>query len=180
MRPSTSAATVGAGFLLLVAWLASAVGVPEAPPPPPRGQEPSSSTQLAQLREDVQRQSARLRQRLASAPAPGPTDRNPFRFAPRPAPRGSVPPAPAAEPEAMPAPIPESPPEPLLVLIGIAERRQIDGVVRTAIISGGADDLHLVTDGEQFAGAYRVRAVGADVVELERIATGEIFRLRLQ
>ena len=178
MRPSTSAASVGVGVLLLLAWLASAVGVPDTPQPPPRQAEPSSSAQLAALRADVERQSSRLRERLADAPAPVPADRNPFRFASRAAPAAHVRATSVAVPE--PDVVESTPPEAMLVLIGIAEQKQNDALVRTAIISGAADDLFLVTEGQEFAGLYRVRSVSAGAVELEHIATGEIRRLHLQ
>lgn len=181
MRPSSTAASVGLGVLLLVAWLASALSMPDAPQAPPRDPAPSSSAHLSELRAGVQMQAERLRERLASAPAPGAATRNPFRFAPRPAPRHTIRAAAVLEPDAAPSDIADAaPPEPVLMLIGVAERRHDDGVVRTAIISRGADDLHLVTTGEEFAGGYRVRAVGAAEVELERVSTGEIVRLRLQ
>lgn len=178
MRPSTSAASVGVGVLLLLAWLASAVGVPDAPPPPPEQAEPAGSARLAALRADVEKQSSRLRERLAAAPAPVPPDRNPFRFASRPVHAERVRAASVAPPE--PDVVGSTQPEAVLVLIGIAERRQNDALVRTAIISGAADDLLLVTEGQEVAGAYRVRSVSATAVELEHIATGEIRRLYLQ
>jgi hypothetical protein len=53
-------------------------------------------------------------------------------------------------------------------------------VTRTAILAGAGDELYLVTEGEEVAGLYRVRAIGAEAVELERLGTGATRRLHLK
>jgi hypothetical protein len=178
MRPTTTAASVGIGCLLL-AWLASAVGISRVPPRPRPSEAPSESRQLEALRADVQAQSARLRERLSSAPAPRPAERNPFAFANRDAGRPRLQPV-APAPGAYAEPTAPEPAETVLVLIGIAERTTPDGMVRTAILAGAADHLHLVIEGEEVAGVYRVRAIGADSVELAHAASGAVRRLHLK
>src|SRR3954467_15680581 len=114
MKPTRAAAYV-IGGMLLAAWLASAGAIlrPSIPSLPSRSPE---SIQLDALASGVQSQALRLRQRLAVAPAPRSTIRNPFEFVvlrPRvPVSRKPIEPA---------APVIDAPPEPNLVLIGLAE-----------------------------------------------------------
>jgi hypothetical protein len=176
MEPRTAAASVGFGILLL-AWLASAVSEPR-PRIERRTAPVAESAQLDRLRADLEIQGARLRTRLAAAPIPKAPNRNPFTFGRRDVP---LPPATtaaataAAQPE-LPDPVPT---EPELVLIGIAERSAGEVMVRTAILAGAGDELHLVVEGEEVAG-YRVRAISIDVVELERLGTGTVRRIHLR
>lgn len=178
MSPSSTAASVGVGVLLL-AWLASALNAPAPQRQPRSSPEPSKHEQLSELRADVRMQASRLRERLAEAPAPAPAARNPFRFAPRPAPARAVHAA-QAEPERQVLDPDPPPSEPALALAGVAEHRKEDALVRTAIITGLADELYLAAEGDEIAGIYRVRAITASAVELEHIATGAIRRLQLQ
>jgi len=112
------AAYLGGGCLL-AAWLASAASTSRqaaVEPPPPSAPATSNTEALAA---GVQAQAARLRQRIAGAPAPAAPARNPFVFAareltaPRLAPRKTEP-APATD-----APVPA---EPQFALVGVAER----------------------------------------------------------
>jgi hypothetical protein len=168
MKPTRAAAYV-IGGMLLAAWLASAAGIvsPSIPPLPSRSPE---SVQLDALASGVQSQALRLRQRLAVAPAPRSTIRNPFEFVvlrPRiPVSRKPIEPA---------APVVDAPPEPNLVLIGLAE----DGSTRTAMIESG-DDLVMVTEGETVVARYRVVKIGADAIELVDLVTGTTRRLFLK
>jgi hypothetical protein len=178
MEPRTAAASVGFGILLL-AWLASALSEPR-PPVVRRPAPAAEGAQLERLRTDVETQAARLPTRLAAPPVPNAPDRNPFAFGrrdlspARPAP-------PVAEAQLLPFDVPEPlPVEPILVLIGVAERASADGVIRTAILAGAGDELHLVTEGEEVAGLYRVRAISADAVELETLGSTTVRRLHLK
>ena len=168
----TRAAAYLVGGILLAAWLASAAGVtmrPRAVPLPRRSPE---AIQLDAVASDVQSQAARLRERLAAAPAlPAPV-RNPFAFAER-----EVPPPPPK-----PQPVTETPAfiqrliaEPELVLLGVAQ----EGAVRTAMIQSG-DELLMVTEGQGVTARYRVAKVGADAVELLDLTTGATRRLYLK
>ena len=173
---SASRVAAWIGFTgLLGAWLASAAGLPRtAPYRPP--QRPADAVTLDQLASNVQGQTVRLRTRLASAPAPTTLTRNPFTFPvqqPTRAPR-------IAPPPAMPGiqPVPE--PEPQLELIGIAADSGTGTLVRTAMISGPANELMMVTSGQRILGIYDIVSVGADAIELKHLATGAVRRLALR
>lgn len=162
---------------LAAAWLASAAGVIGQPPtrrPPVR---PQLSAETEAISFDVQAQAARLRQRLATAPAPHPV-RNPFTFEAR----QSMPKRTAAPSAGLPPPAPPiAPPDidPVLTLIGVAEDSEETGVVRTAMIVGVGDELFLVRVG-QSVGRYQVVAIGADAVELKDSASDRVRRLGLR
>ncbi|CAN5809761.1 hypothetical protein BH24ACI5_BH24ACI5_02590 [soil metagenome] len=160
-------------------WLASAAGVTrEARVARATPRQPDAA-QFDALAADVQAQAGRLRQRLAQAPAPREAERNPFRFAQRPGPTIRRADAHAASPPGMPFRPPDVR-EPALQLIGVAENNTQDGVVRTAIITGGHNDLMMVTAGQRILGRYDIVAVGADAVELKDVQTGAVRRLMLQ
>jgi len=169
-------ATTYAGVAsVLVTWLASASGVP-APPDqrPPQARAAISSTQA--LADDVQAQTARLRGRLAAAPAPRAPLRNPFAFAER-APR------PVRAPEALRANVDTAPTvaaEPPLQLAGIAEQETAGTTVRTAMITADSDELFMLIVGDSLGGRYRVTAIGSEAVELSDLVTGGTRRLALR
>jgi len=171
------AAGILGGALLLAAWLSSAAGLmrqePDAAPPADR-EKPDDTVSLAA---EVQAQTLRLRNRLASAPAPHEPFRNPFAFSSRPAAERRELAPPAAD-----APAPElGPPlEPAIELIGVAEKETPKGLARTAIISALSGELFLVKEGETLAARYRVGAVSADAVELNDLQTGTVRRLALR
>jgi hypothetical protein len=123
----------------------------------------------------VQSQAARLRQRLAGAPALQPSVRNPFTFAEH----ESVAASPSAvfPRAAQPAPVTLNglAPDPELALLGVAE----EGETRTAVIQSG-DELLMATEGEILADRYRVVKVGAEGVELVDLGTGVTRRLFLR
>ena len=172
------AAGILGGALLLAAWLSSAAGLmrqtPEAALPAER-ERPDDTVTLA---EEVQAQTLRLKNRLASAPTPHEPFRNPFAFSSRTAPERKEAAAPAAEEG--PAPELGPPLEPAIELIGIAEKETAKGPARTAIISALSGELFLVTEGETLAARYRVGPVSADAVELNDLLTGTVRRLALR
>jgi hypothetical protein len=114
--------------------------------------------------------------RLASERPPRTTPeplsfRNPFEFAPRRLPSTSPPSSAVLAP---PAQVPPAiPPSVVLSLIGVAATTHGDGrVERTAIITGPADALYLVRDGDVVMTRYRVDDVLAGSVRLFDSATG--------
>jgi hypothetical protein len=174
MTPTRAAAYIGL-VSLLAAWFASAAGVirsPRAPRAPAR----TTGTSGDAVAFDVQAQAERLQRRLATAPTPQAPVRNPFTFHARP--RVQVAAPEAAEPA--PPPEPAADPEPELALIGVAEDKTPAGLVRTAMIAGAGDQLTLAKVGQEVAGRYKVKAIGADAVELTDTATGGIRRLALR
>lgn len=127
--------------------------------------------QLDTVALNVQSQAARLRERLAVAPAPRAPIRNPFTFAAR------EPVAVAVRPQALALAVAADPPlpEPELVLLGVAEQ----GSTRTAMMGSG-DELLMATEGQTLVGRYRVAKVSADAVELVDLVTGATRRLFLK
>jgi hypothetical protein len=163
--------------LLLVAWLSSAGGLMRQADPPPAAR-PVVPTDTSSVAAEVQAQTERLKNRLASAPAPQEPVRNPFMFAPRAAPERR-PAAARADTETL-APVTGPLLEPAIELIGVAEAASANGVVRTAIISALSGELFLVKEGETLASRYRVGAVAANAVELTDLLTGDVRRLALR
>jgi hypothetical protein len=170
MSPARAAAYLGGG-ILLAAWLASAAGVVR-PSPVRLPRRSAAAVQLDAVASNVQSQAARLRQRLAVAPAPQSPVRNPFAFVAAPAPVAAVPRRPVP---VEPVVIEPTAPEPDLVLLGVAEQ----GSTRTAMIASG-DELVMATEGQTVVGRYRVAKVSAEAIELTDLGTGATRRLILK
>lgn len=156
---------------------AASVGARSAAPRDRAGAASSGRTVEAPF--DLDDVRARLRARRSEAPRPRAPERNPFEFAPAApvrlaggAARGAAP-APA---QVMP---PTVPPPPQLTLSGVAETRQGDQVVRTAIISG-MGQLFFAKPGDRLANTFMVSIVGPDIVELREVVTGRVIRLTLR
>jgi hypothetical protein len=165
------------GASLLAAWFSSAASLSLNR----GGRGPGAAVDRAessvdQLARGVQQQSRRLRERLAAPPRAPEPRRNPFAFREpaRPAftasrvERTSVPAAPVESPE------------PVLSLIGVAEHKRPDSILRTAMIATAGDELLMVSAGDSVLQRYRVHAVSADAVELADLTTGRVRRLSLQ
>src|SRR5688500_7777510 len=158
---STAAAS---GLMLVATWLAS-----HAPVGGPR--EPSlvapSAAHTETAAAEIQREAARLHDRLQQVAAYKLPARNPFRFGSRP-PR-AVPADAANVIENAPPPIVE-PQVPTLriMLSGVGEDVAGEEVTRTAIIST-PDDVYMVKVGETIGDVYKVTNITADSVELARV-----------
>jgi hypothetical protein len=175
MSSTTMTAVRAAGYVgsaALMAWLASATSVSRHPETARVPRSSADGQQLDAIASDVQSQATRLRHRLATAPAPQASVRNPFEFGSR-APERRHTAAHAEPPAAEPAPADVEPP---LALIGVAEQKTPVGLVRTAMIGQLDGQFVMVTEGQEVAGRYRVAAVGADTVDLKD-ASGAIRRL---
>ena len=183
MPRGSRAAALVAGAGLVAAWLAAAADRQAAPPASAPERQPSSLARAEQLAEEIQSQAARLRERLAAAPQPAPSDRNPFSFHTTPSrlsrtreaePRRDLP--------AVLEPAAESEPDPF-TLSGIAEENTDAGKaaapVRTAILSGFGD-VFLARAGDTIVSRYEIVAVGADAVELKDLLTARTIRLSLR
>ena len=177
MTPKRAVAYVGVASVL-IAWLAAAAGVSIGSSPVQSAPVAVQTAGTQSLADDVQAQTERLRGRMASAPIPQEPIRNPFAFAPRVLRQESR--RPSAVPAAAEAAAPAPPPEPVLQLIGVAERNTPAGVVRTAMITAGPDELFMVTAGEALGPRYKVTNVGPDVVELTDLVTSAVRRLTLR
>jgi hypothetical protein len=172
MTPTRVVAYLGAGVLTL-AWLSSAAGVGEQPHAPQNAPQPVQTAGTETLASDVQAQAARLRERLATAPAPQSPHRNPFAFAPRPELR-------SARPAATVAPAPIAPPDPPLFLVGIAEDKTPAGEVRTAILTAEGGEMFMVKVGEAIGARYTVKAIAIDAIELTDLMTDSLRRIALR
>ena len=166
------------GATVLATWLASAP-MPSTPVTqstanaPVRAQavrQDAAPAQIVDLGPEAERLARRVEE-VVSFAAPA---RDLFRFrASPPAAKAEVPVAPAVSA----APIAVAPPAPPpFVLTGIAEDRQGDVLVRTAIVSGPVD-LWLVKAGDIVDGRFQVITVEADAVEVVLADTGAAVRL---
>jgi len=174
MTAKRAAAYCGGGLLVL-AGLSFAGGLGLQTPPAAEPSVSVESARAAHLGAEVLAQTARLRSRLAQGqPAPEPV-RNPFTFAPRESER-----RPARSAAAVPEPAVLPPAEPAIELVGVAEDRTTNGLVRTAIVSSLSGDLFLVKEGETIADRYKVKAVGPDAVDLSDLLSGGTRRLTLR
>lgn len=168
------------GGTLLVAWFSSAASMSlgrNSRRPSTDRRDTSSRTDALAI--SVQTQARRLAQRLATAPAPQQPVRNPFAFGALPVVRRATPLRMAA-PESEPAPLAAAVVEPALVLVGLAERRTGDGVVRSAVISSDGQDLIMAEVGTVLLSQYTVTSIGNDAVELRETSTGRSRRLSLE
>ena len=178
---SKSTAVYGTCGAILVACLAAANMPSGDPVSPERAARPAPAGPAA-LASEVSAQAARLQARMAQAPVPDPSPRNPFAFgAPaRPARaennsgmvRAAV--ANDAPPAVYVAPLPR------LTLMGIAEEAGAAGPKRTAVIGGDGDAIHIVMEGEPVGTRYKVTKIGADAVELEDLLTKGYRRIALR
>jgi hypothetical protein len=179
------------GGTLFVAWLAAANMPSQDSPQPTDSARPAETVSATTLADEVHAQARRLQSRMAQAPVPENSSRNPFSFAARHrAERASQPIAAAVVEE--PAPVPIAPP-PMLTLMGIAEESVIGGIRRTAVIAlrdpqghpdpGGAadgDTILMVNEGQPVGSRYTVTKIGADAVELEDMVTKAYRRIALR
>ena len=167
------------GVALLASYFAAA-NLPSQDPEPVRERPAPGATAPGGLAVEVGSQAARLQSRMAHAPLPESTPRNPFSFgiAPR-APQPGMVRAAVAPADEQPA-APFAPPPPVLTLMGIAEEASPDGPRRTAVIGGEGDHLFMVKEGDVLGGAYKVKKIGADAVELEDLTTKAFRRLALR
>ena len=167
------------GATLLAAWFASAASVSlgRNPRQAPRI-DPAATVPAQALTASVQAQARRLKERLAAAPTPQQPVRNPFAFRPVPQVRT----APVVR-QAVAAPEPVSPEpqivEPPLALIGVAERREGEAPVRSAVLTSDGLELIMAEVGAVVLGRYKVTAIDADAVEMQDTATGRPRRLTL-
>ena len=169
-----------AGGGLLVAWIAAANMPSQDAERASERARPAPSASPVTIADDVNAQAARLQARMAQAPAPESTSRNPFAFGMTPRhPRGTGPVAAAAAAVAE-APMPAVPPPPALTLMGIAEEYVIGGFRRTAVIGGEADTIFMVTEGDPVGDRYKVTKIGVDAIELEDLVTKAYRRLALR
>lgn len=178
---SGKAAAYGVGAAVLVACLAAANMPSGEPSSPERAARPAPAGPAA-LAGEVSAQAARLQARMAQAPVPDPSPRNPFAFGPparatrAESTSGMVRAAVASEAP----PAAYVPPLPPLTLMGIAEEATGIGPKRTAVISGDGDTIYMVLEGEPVGTRYKVTKIGADAVELEDLLTKGYRRIALR
>lgn len=173
------------GAVLLASWLVSNASSRPAAPPAPRDdttrQTPARDAAVDELAQDVVRETVRLQDRLADAPQPRRSGRDPFRFGAARAVRLRDAVARPVEPEAAPAalPVPVQAAVPYK-LIGIAENAAADGSVERRAILSGAGELVIVGVDDGVGTRFVVVAVGADAVELFDASVNQPVRLTLR
>jgi hypothetical protein len=180
MQVSRGVLFVG-GAALLAAWLAAAADRARQPVETPAPRDASALDRADALARDIQAQAARLRARLAAAPVPRASGRNPFTFDAPPARRDharEIGTAAAETPAAI--EILEPPP---LSLSGIAEEEGTGAAAGTReriAVLAGLGDVFLARAGDTILARYEVVAVGADAAELRDLTTGRTIRLGLR
>jgi hypothetical protein len=172
MNPKRTATIVVVGGALL-AWLAGAATSNRAIEPAPVISIPAIDNSGVALEKEI----ARLHERLRPTATPAQSNRNLFSFRSAPVRAVPAPSAPAA-PALVEAP-PLPPPLPPLKLVGIAEDPGADGPARTAIVVGDGQ-LYTVKEGENVTARYRVTRISADVVELLDLNDNSLRRLALR
>ena len=172
MNPKRTATIVVVGGALL-AWLAGAATSNREIAPAPVISIPTIDNSGVALEKEI----ARLHERLRPTATPGQSNRNLFSFRSAPVRAVAAPSAPAA-PALVEAP-PLPPPLPPLKLVGIAEDPGAAGPVRTAIVVGDGQ-LFTVKEGENVTARYRVTRISADVVELLDLNDNALRRLALR
>jgi hypothetical protein len=172
MNPKRTATIVVVGGALL-AWLAGAATSNRAIEPAPVISIPAIDNSGVALDKEI----ARLHERLRPTATPAQSNRNLFSFRSAPVRAVPAPSAPAA-PALVEAP-PLPPPLPPLKLVGIAEDPGADGPARTAILVGDGQ-LYTVKEGENVTARYRVTRISADVVELLDLNDNSLRRLALR
>jgi hypothetical protein len=120
----------------------------------------------------------RLRERLRPTSTPQ-RGRNLFDFAGSGRPRVDTLEGDAARAPAQPPPAARPPVPPSLALIGLAEDRDGDRLVRTAIVSGFGD-VFLLKEGEAVGTRYSVASIRADGVVLTDAEDGSTITLHLK
>lgn len=167
---ASQAAVMGVGVNLIALWAAAAAGGHLAPrasvavPP-----QDAVDQAVDQARTSLVAAAGRIEAHARSLGGMAAPTRNPFRFggraplaAPETAHRRAGEPAAEAPRDSVAAPAPG----PDLRLVGMAESRDGETVVRTAILRAGSE-LVLAVLGTRIGGRYEVVAMSADMVELE-------------
>lgn len=183
MLKGSRAVVLVAGAGLVAVWLAAAADRQPASGIADGQQQNVGSVERAEhLAQEIQAQATRLRARLAGAPQPTLSGRNPFAFdarAEREKRTHASSTAPALE-TALATSAPEPPP---ITLSGIAEdsigAENSATPVRIAVLEGYGD-VFLARVGETIASRYQVTAIGADAAELKDLLTGRTIRLGLR
>ena len=167
-----------AGGTLLVAWFSSAASVSLGRSPRRVPQIVDEGAPAQSLALSVQTQARRLKERLATAPLPQEPVRNPFAF--RPPEMRVAPPSRAPVPVPTTAPVEMIAPDVPLLLVGLAEHRNGEVLVQSAVITSNGDDLIMAEVGTMVVGRYTVTSIGSDTVEMKDASTGRVRRLVLQ
>ena len=168
---ASRAAVIVVGVNLIAVWAAASAGrrvrAPERAVHPQVAADQAIEIAQASLLAAAERLGEHAGREITAA-----VIRDPFRFGTDARPLAQRGPA-ASQPERPPeAPAVAEPGEPDVVLLGMAESREGEALVRTAILRGG-NDLVLATLGTQVGVRFRVVAIGADSVALEDIVSHE-------
>ena len=173
--PLLRIAGMAAAAALVAAWLTAATATPQVTALPGEVSLPTPAAMPSVMALSLATEVDRLRERVARAPVPPETMRNPFEL-----PRAVARPVPSAPAERRDVPAPVVTPAPVshaVTLVGIAVHETADGEERTVILSL-TGEVVLARTGESLAGGLRVVEVMASGVRLED-ASGAVVRLDL-
>jgi hypothetical protein len=177
---ASRAAVMVVGVNLIAVWAAAAAGSLTGQPARPAAvQAPTPDEAVVQARSELVESTARLRRFSGPPPEGAAVARDPFRFGGRP--RLAPPAEPPAEsrPALMVSTAPDVPAEPEILLQGMAESREGEATVRTAILSADGE-LVFATVGATIAGRYTVLALHAESADLEDARSGARRTVRMK
>lgn len=166
---ASRAAVLVVGVNLVAVWVAAAAGGRAVQPPIQPDVRALQERAVVQAQTVLVAATDRLRRHTGPSAEDAVVHRDPFAFG------GAAPvrPSPATdEPVPIePAPAPAEPAVPDVVLQGMAESREGETLVRTAILSVGGE-LVFATAGSILGGMFTVVAVGPESIEIEAIDGG--------
>ena len=177
---ASRAAVIVVGINLVAVWAAAAAGGRGAQPPDPPDPRVMQDRAVVQAQSALVEATDRLRRHTGPSVDDSTVRRDPFRF-------GGGAPAARAEREAadrqladaMPPPAASEPAAPQIVLQGMAESRDGEDTVRTAILSVDGE-MVFATMGADVAGRFTVVGITAESVELEASGGGARQTIRLR
>jgi hypothetical protein len=177
---ASRAAVMVAGINLVAVWVAAAAGGRAAQPVRPPDPRVTQDQAVVQAQSALVEATDRLRRHTGPSTDAAAVRRDPFRFT-----GGGAPPrvdsasAPLPAPDAAMAPSAVAPTEPEVLLQGMAESREGEATVRTAILSVNGEMI-FATIGTAVAGRFTVVGMAADSVELEPSGGGARRTVRLR
>ena len=177
---ASRAAVMVVGIILVAVWAAAAAGGRAAQPPGPPDPRAAQDHAVVRAQSALVEATDRLRRYTGPSTDDAVVRRVPFRFgggasSPRRAPAAAG----RQMPEGAPPPPAAGPPAPEIVLQGMAESREGEATVRTAILSVNGE-MVFATLGATVDGRFTVVGITGDSVDLEAMGGGARQTVRLR